>query len=153
MSAFLWDIRIIIFGIVIAWVVFGIVFRMVPSIVWFISIVWMMVFIIIIFRRRSSLFFRFLFWFFTFRAFRIGFGTFSWPRKPSAIENVGWQGDCPTGNLLDFQLNLKTLNYWAEREINWNDLPHRRWQAEQELLELSLSQFQHHLLIISNLRY
>ena len=107
MSAFLWDIWIIIFGIVIAWVIFGIVFRMVPSIIWFITVVWMMIFVIIVFRGRSALFFRFLFRFFTFRTFWISFWPFSGARQSSTIQDVRRQGHRTTGHLLDFQLNLE----------------------------------------------
>ena len=107
MSAFLWDIWIIIFGIVIAWVIFGIVFRMVPSIIWFITVVWMMIFVIIVFRGRSALFFRFLFRFFTFRTFWISFWPFSGSRQSSTIQDVRRQGHRTTGHLLDFQLYLE----------------------------------------------
>ena len=58
---------------------------------------------------------------------------------PTQPKDVEW---------LNFAVGLLLLQALAS-----NDLPHRRWQAEQELLELSLSQFQHHLSIISNLRY
>ena len=111
MSAFLWDVRIIIFGIVIAWVIFGIVFRMVPSVIWFIPVVWMMIFVIIVFRGRTAFFFRFLFRFFTLGTFGISFWAFAGSGKPSTIQHVRRQSNRTTRHLLDFELNLEK-NYY-----------------------------------------